>query len=176
MRVRVCVTACYGFGEPLDYLPEMYTGDMGRGWHESTLWGIGDYLGVTLDEVTSSWETSGLDFDFQAALGLVKAGTTAAIRWTMTGMYKGKPLVIYRKIERIHPDAGREFEQPLHDDVEGTAAAIEARGHELGLAELRQIRDVSGTGICLSNRHGPDVFSRPPQHCGHRVDHGPSKA
>ena len=109
----------YGFGQPLDYLPEMYTGDMGRGWHESTLWGIGDYLGVTLDEVTSSWETSGLDFDFQAALGLVKAGTTAAIRWTMTGMYKGKPLVIYRKIERIHPDAGREFEQPLHNDVEG---------------------------------------------------------
>lgn len=114
----------YGFAQPLDYLPEMYTGDMGRGWHESTLWGIADYLGVTLDEVTSSWETAALDHDFEAALGVVKAGMTAAIRWTMTGMYKGKPLVVYRKIERIHPDAGREFEQPLHNSEGGYQITI----------------------------------------------------
>jgi len=104
----------YGFNMPLDYLPEMYVGPTGRAWHESTLWGIGDYLGVQLDEITSTWETAGLDHDFEAAFGQVKAGNTAAIRWTMTGMYKGKPLVIYRKIERIHPDAGPQFEQPLN--------------------------------------------------------------
>jgi len=114
----------YGFAQPLDYLPEMYTGDMGRGWHESTLWGIGDYLGVRLDEVTSSWETAGLDYDVEVALGVVKAGTTAAIRWTMTGMYQGKPLVIYRKIERIHPDAGPHFEQPLHNSEGGYQVTV----------------------------------------------------
>ncbi|MDR7156469.1 4-hydroxy-tetrahydrodipicolinate reductase [Sphingobium xenophagum] len=106
--------AQYGFNQPLDYLPEMYTGETGRAWHESTLWAIGDYLGVQLDEITSSWETAALDNDVEAAFGTIKAGMTAAIRWTMIGMCKGEPLVIYRKIERLHPDAGPNFEQPLH--------------------------------------------------------------
>lgn len=104
----------YGFNMPLDFLPEMYTGDTGRAWHESTLWGIANYLGVTLDEITSTWETDGLDHEFEAAFGTIKPHHTAAIRWTMTGMYQGKPLVIYRKVERIHHDAGPNFEQPLH--------------------------------------------------------------
>lgn len=111
--------AQYGFAQPLDYLPEMYTGTVGRAWHESTLWGIADYLGVKLDEITSSWETAGLDHDIEVAFGTIKAGHTAAIRWTMTGMYQGKPLVIYRKIERLHRDAGPNFEQPLHDSEAG---------------------------------------------------------
>jgi 4-hydroxy-tetrahydrodipicolinate reductase len=107
--------AQYGFNMPLDYLPEMYTDDVGRAWHESTLWGIADYLGVKLDEITSNWETAGLDYGFQAAFGEIKPGHTSAIRWTMTGVYKGKPLIVYRKIERIHRDAGPEFEQPMKD-------------------------------------------------------------
>ena len=107
--------AQYGFNMPLDHLPEMYTDDVGRAWHESTLWGIADYLGVKLDEITSSWETAGLDYGFQAAFGEIKPGYTSAIRWTMTGVYKGKPLIVYRKIERIHRDAGPEFEQPMKD-------------------------------------------------------------
>lgn len=111
--------AQYGFNQPLDFLPEMFVGETGRAWHESTLWAIGNYLGVQLDEITANWETAALDHDFEAALGLVKAGMTAAIRWTMTGIYKGKPLVVYRKIERIHPDAGPHFEQPLHGAESG---------------------------------------------------------
>jgi len=107
--------ALYGFNMPLDFQPEMYVGDTGRAWHESTLWAIGAYLGVQLDEIVGSWETAALDHDFEAAFGTIKAGKTAAIRWTMTGMYKGKPLVIYRKIERVHRDAGPHFEQPLHN-------------------------------------------------------------
>ena len=104
----------YGFDQPLDFLPPMYTDDIGRGWHESTLWGIAAYLGVELDEITSSWETAGLDHDFEAAIGTIRAGHTAAIRWTMTGIYKGAPLIVYRKIERLHANAGPQFEQPLH--------------------------------------------------------------
>jgi len=69
---------------------------------------------VELDEITSTWETAGMDHDFDATFGTIKAGHTAAIRWTMTGMYKGSPLVIYRKIERIHSEAGPQFEQPPH--------------------------------------------------------------
>ncbi|OAN65878.1 MULTISPECIES: NAD(P)H-dependent amine dehydrogenase family protein [Sphingomonas] len=103
----------YGFNQPLDYLPPMYTDDAGRGWHESTLRAIADYLGVELDEITSEWETAALEEDARAAFGTIKAGLTAAVRWTMKGIYKGRPLIIYKKVERLNPKAGPDWEQPL---------------------------------------------------------------
>lgn len=104
----------WGFNQPLDYRAPMFYDDIGKGWHESTIWGIAQYLGVELDEIVQTYETAALDHDYDAAWGKGLAGTIAAIRWTMKGMYKGKPLIIYRKVERCHTDAGPQFEQPLH--------------------------------------------------------------
>jgi 4-hydroxy-tetrahydrodipicolinate reductase len=42
----------------------------------------------------------------------------------MTGIYKGRPLVIYRKIERVHRDAAPHFEQPLHNAESGYQITI----------------------------------------------------
>ena len=106
--------ANWGFNQPLDYRAPMFYDEIGRGWHESTIWGIAQYLGVELDEITQTYETAALDRDYDAAWGKGLANTIAAIRWTMNGMYKGRPLIIYRKIERTHKDAGPDFEQPLH--------------------------------------------------------------
>ena len=111
--------ANWGFNQPLDYRAPMFYDDIGRGWHESTVWGIADYLGVELDEIVHSYETRALDHDYDAAWGKGLANTIAAIRWTMTGMYKGKPLIVYRKIERTHEHAGPDFEQPLHGSEAG---------------------------------------------------------
>lgn len=104
----------WGFNQPLDYRAPMFYDDIGKGWHESTIWGIADYLGVELDEIVQTYETAALDHDYDAAWGKGLANTIAAIRWTMKGMYKGKPLIIYRKVERCHTDAGPQFEQPLN--------------------------------------------------------------
>lgn len=104
----------WGFNQPLDYRAPMFYDDIGKGWHESTIWGIAQYLGVELDEIVQTYETSAMDRDYDAAWGKGLANTIAAIRWTMKGMYKGKPLIIYRKVERCHTDAGPEFEQPLN--------------------------------------------------------------
>jgi len=84
----------------------MFYDDIGKGWHESTIWGIAQYLGVELDEIVQTYETAALDHDYDAAWGRGLAGTIAAIRWTMKGMHQGKPLIIYRKVERCHTDAG----------------------------------------------------------------------
>jgi hypothetical protein len=105
----------WGFNEPLDFKAPMFYDEVGKGWHESTVYGIADYLGVELDEIVHSYETRALDHDYDAAWGKGLANMIAATRWTMKGMYKGKPLIIYRKIERTHKDAGPDFEQPLHD-------------------------------------------------------------
>lgn len=115
----------YGFGEPLDYLPPMFTDDVGAGWHISSILGIADYLGVEIEEVTSKWETAGLDRDVEAAMGTIKANTTAATRWSMDFMYKGKPLIAYRKVERIHPDAAPDFECTTDGGISGYVIQIE---------------------------------------------------
>jgi len=96
----------WGFNQPLDYRAPMFYDDIGKGWHESTIWGIAQYLGVELDEIVQTYETAALDHDYDAACGRGLAGTIAAIRWTMKGMHQGKPLIIYRKVERCHTDAG----------------------------------------------------------------------
>lgn len=109
----------YGFGEPLDYLPPMFTDDVGAGWHISTLLGIADYLGVEIDDVTQKWETAGVPFEFEAAMGAIKADTTAATRWSMDCIYKGIPLISYRKVERMHPEAAPHFERSKDGGISG---------------------------------------------------------
>ena len=116
--------ANWGFNQPLDYRAPMFYDGIGLGWHESTIWGIGDYLGVKLDEIVQTYETESVDFDFDAAFGTGLANTIAAIRWTMTGMYKGEPLVVYKKIERTHKDAAPDWEQPLHGSDAGYQVLI----------------------------------------------------
>ena len=115
----------WGFNKPLDYRAPMFYDDVGKGWHESTIWGIADYLGVQLDEITQTYEVSALDHDYDAAWGKGLANTIAAIRWTMNGIYKGKPLIVYKKIERTHVDAGKEFEQPLHGSDVGYQVIVQ---------------------------------------------------
>jgi 2,4-diaminopentanoate dehydrogenase len=99
--------AHWGFNRPLDFRAPMFHDDMGRGWHESTISGIAEYLGVELDEIVHSYETAAVDFDYEATWGTGRAGTIAAVRWTMTGMYKGQPLIFYKKLERTHKDAAQ---------------------------------------------------------------------
>jgi 2,4-diaminopentanoate dehydrogenase len=101
----------YGFGQPLDYEPPMFTSAIGQAWHASTVRCFADYMGVELDEITSTWETAALDFDIEPLFGLVRAGLTAGTRWTMVGMSGGKPFFTYTKIERLHLAAGPDWQQ-----------------------------------------------------------------
>jgi hypothetical protein len=102
----------YGFNEPLDYRPAMFTDGVGLAWHESSVRNIADYLGAALHDVTSTWETAALDHDFTATFGTIEAGKTVAVRWTITGFHGGRPLIVYRKIERLSMAAAPEWEQP----------------------------------------------------------------
>jgi 4-hydroxy-tetrahydrodipicolinate reductase len=100
----------YGFGEPLDYKPPMFTSPIGNAWHRSTVKCFADYMGVKLDEITSTWETAALDFDIEPLFGRIPAGRTAGTRWTMVGMSGGKPFITYTKLERLHDAAGPDWQ------------------------------------------------------------------
>jgi 2,4-diaminopentanoate dehydrogenase len=114
----------WGFNHPLDYKAPMFFGDAGHGWHASTISGIAGYLGVTLDGIEQDYECAAVDFDYDAASFKGRAGMIAAIRWTLTGMYKGEPLVVYRKVERTHQNAAPDWEQPLHGGQAGYQLVI----------------------------------------------------
>lgn len=101
----------YGFNEPLDFQPEMFTGGVGTAWHESSVRNIAENLGVKLDRLESTWETAALDVPYHSAFGTIDPGKTVAVRWTITGIYKNKPLIVYRKIERLSMDAGLDWER-----------------------------------------------------------------
>lgn len=114
----------WGFNKPLDYVAPMFNDEVGRGWHDSTLHGIASYLGVELEAIDRSWETASVDHDYEAAFGHGLAGMTAGVRWTMTGIYRGQPLIVYRKVERTHPDAGPDWERPLRGAPVGYEISI----------------------------------------------------
>ena len=65
--------------------------EVGAGWHVSPILGFADYLGDEIKDVTSTWETAGLERVFVGAIGPIKADTTAAGRWSMDCLCKGEP-------------------------------------------------------------------------------------
>jgi 4-hydroxy-tetrahydrodipicolinate reductase len=100
----------YGFGEPLDFQPPMFTSQVGAAWHIDTLRAIADFLGVAVDEYRQEWRTAAMDFDFETtAYGRVRAGTTAAAYWIVTAMVGGRPFIVYHKLLRLHEDAAPDW-------------------------------------------------------------------
>jgi 2,4-diaminopentanoate dehydrogenase len=103
----------YGFTRPLDFLPPMFTSQVGASWHIATLKGIADYLGVVVDDVRQSWETAALDITFDsAAYGTVTPGQTAGTRWIVEALAGGRPIVTYEKILRLHGDVAPHWPAP----------------------------------------------------------------
>lgn len=89
-----------GFGEPLDTSGRNAT-DQGRADHLAVEFGnsmgtIADAMGLSFDEVEAFGEVSALTEDVVIAAGTVPKGTVGALRTTITGMHKGKPVMRFR--------------------------------------------------------------------------------
>jgi 2,4-diaminopentanoate dehydrogenase len=121
----------YGFNKPLDYLPPMFTSDVGASWHFNTLRGIADFIGVKVDEIRQTWDTAAVDDDYEtAAYGLAKAGATAAIWWKVEAMVGGSPLLVYNKILRLHEDAAPDWpDSALAEGRPGVTLRINIAGN-----------------------------------------------
>lgn len=116
--------SAWGFNHPMDYRAPMFYGDVGTGWHKSTIRGIADYLGIELDDITFTVENASVDTDYDAAWGRGLADTIAAVRWTVTGTCDGSPLIYYKKVERTHPDAAPEWEHALNGAQAGYQVVV----------------------------------------------------
>lgn len=89
-----------GFGEPIDPASQS-AADQGRAEHLKGEFGnslgvIADAMGLSFDTVEAFGEVSTLTEDIQIAAGTVPKGTVGAMRTTVTGMHKGKPVLRFR--------------------------------------------------------------------------------
>ena len=84
-----------GFGAPMGPYDQRRAdhlkGDFGR-----SLAQIADAIGLTLDEIEAFGELAPTTRDVKIAAGTVPKGTVGAMRTTITGMHKGKPVLRFR--------------------------------------------------------------------------------
>jgi hypothetical protein len=98
-----------GFGKPLDFTPLLALDGA-----QKFAWGppiglVARALGLTLDEVTESYERVVTPRDLTVACGVIPAGTCGAVRAETVGMVDGEPVIIIEHVNRMAPDLAPEW-------------------------------------------------------------------
>jgi len=100
-----------GFGQPLDATPLLLTpGAVSFAWG-GTLRLLADGLGLELDEIREEHERRPAPEDFETPVGAVKQGTTAALRFEVQGIVKGRPALVVEHVTRLRDDLAPEWPQ-----------------------------------------------------------------
>ncbi|WP_067697159.1 NAD(P)H-dependent amine dehydrogenase family protein [Nocardia jejuensis] len=73
--------------------------------------------GIELDRITTTWEKWVTPEDRVSAKGIVEAGTVAAIRFTINGVYRDREVITLEHVNRIGLDAAPEWPAGTRDDV-----------------------------------------------------------
>lgn len=98
-----------GFGRPLDYTPLLSLNGA-----QQFAWGppvnmVARALGITLDEVTETYERVATPRELVVASGVIAAGTCGAIRAQTMGMVGGQPVITIEHVNRMAPDLAPEW-------------------------------------------------------------------
>jgi hypothetical protein len=129
-----------GFGMPIAEevgdLPFLYQPGM-----LSAAWGVGIRqlaagLGIEVDEIRDSVEQEPAPEDFDVAVGTIKKGTVAAVRFQIEGMVAGQPVIVVEHVTRLRGDLRPDWAQPAQ---EGGSYRVEITG------EPSYVMDISPT-------------------------------
>ncbi len=134
-----------GFGNELGDLPVLYQPGV-----LSIAWGVviralAAGLGVEVDEITDRVEQEPAPEDFDVAVGTIRKGTVAAVRFEIEGRVKGKPVVVVEHITRLRGDLRPDWAQPAQP---GGSYRVEITG------EPSYVMD-----ICPTSRHGDHNYA-----------------
>ncbi|AFM17638.1 hypothetical protein Mycch_2877 [Mycolicibacterium chubuense NBB4] len=138
-----------GFGSPvaqeLGDLPMLYQpGVLGIAWG-TAIRQLAAGLGVEVDEIRDSVEQEPAPEDFDVAVGTIKKGTVAAVRFQIEGLVGGDPVIVVEHVTRLRPDLRPDWAQPAQD---GGSYRVEITG------EPSYVMDV-----CPTSRHGDHNYA-----------------
>jgi hypothetical protein len=101
-----------GFGKPIDEVPMLLMpGVLSLAWG-SVVRQLAAGLGIELDELAETVVRLPAPETFDIASGTIEAGTTAALRFEVLGMYHGRPVCVLEHITRLREDLGPDWPQP----------------------------------------------------------------
>lgn len=98
--------------KPILTIPEVLTLAWG-----ATVPMIAHALDVTLDDITTTWETWVTDVAISTARGEVAPGTVAAVRFTINGIVGGEPRIVLEHVNRVGADSAPDWPRGNHNDV-----------------------------------------------------------
>ena len=101
-----------GFGTPPEEIPMQFQpGMLGIAWGTS-IRQLAAGLGVTIDEITESYEREPAPEAFDIAAGHIPKGGQAAVRFEIRGMVGGAPLIVIEHVTRLREDLRPDWAQP----------------------------------------------------------------
>lgn len=101
-----------GFGKPLDETPMLLMpGVLSLAWG-SVVRQLAAGLDLELDELGETVTRLPAPETFEIASGTIKKGTTAALRFEVLGMHRGRPVCVLEHVTRLRPDLGPDWPQP----------------------------------------------------------------
>ncbi|MBX7434513.1 diacylglycerol kinase [Mycobacterium sp. Y57] len=134
-----------GFGNEIGDLPMLYQPGM-----LSLAWGVGIRqlaagLGIEIDDIRDSVEQGPAPEDFDVAVGTIRKGTVAAVRFLIEGLVGGRPAIVVEHITRLRGDLRPDWAQPAQ---QGGSYRVEITG------EPSYVMD-----ICPTSRHGDHNYA-----------------
>ncbi len=134
-----------GFGNEIGDLPFLYQPGV-----LSAAWGVAIRqlaagLGVDIDEIRDSVEQEPAPEDFDVAVGTIKKGTVAAVRFQIEGLVASEPVIVVEHITRLRSDLRPDWAQPAQ---EGGSYRVEITG------EPSYVMD-----ICPTSRNGDHNYA-----------------
>ena len=134
-----------GFGNAIGDLPMLYQpGVLSIAWC-TAIRQLAAGLGIEVDEIKDAVEQEPAPEDFDVAVGTIKKGTVAAVRFQIEGMVKGKPVIIVEHVTRLRPDLRPDWAQPAQP---GGSYRVEITG------EPSYVMD-----ICPTSRNGDHNYA-----------------
>lgn len=105
------VLGTMGFGKPMDEIPLLLKpGMLASGWG-GTIRLLAQGLGVTLDTVRQQFECLPAPRDLDTAMGTIKKGTRAALRFEVQGIVDGEVRLVVEHVTRMHDDLAPDWPQ-----------------------------------------------------------------
>jgi 4-hydroxy-tetrahydrodipicolinate reductase len=106
-----------GIGRPPDYTPLLEYSDVLVFAWGATVPMIAHAAGITLDEITTTWEKWVTPTERKTAKGIIQPGDVAAVRFTINGVYQGETRIQLEHVNRIGNDAAPDWPTGTKNDV-----------------------------------------------------------